>query len=91
MPCDLKLSNLTIEAGTWLEHMFVLPECIGRGIGTHVFSHCIHRCKSKHISKLKVLSDPNARLFYEKMGCTFVLDRPSTIQGRTTPYLEYRF
>lgn len=90
LPCDLMLSNLTIEAGTWLEHMFVLPAYVRSGVGTKLFSHCIHRCKSKHTPVLKILSDPNARLFYEKRGCVFVKDYPSTIKGRTTPYLEYR-
>lgn len=85
---DLILSGVRIEAGTWLEHMFILPALIRKGIGKKLFLHCIEQCHSK---VLKILADPNARFFYEKMGCNFIKEYPSTIEGRTTPYLEYNF
>ncbi len=87
---DLIVSDIVIEAGTWLEHMFISPQSIRNGIGTKLFWDCIKLCYSKSIVTLKILADPNSRGFYEKMGCKFIKDYPSTIEGRTTPYLEYR-
>ncbi len=86
---DLIVSDIVIEAGTWLEHMFISPQSIRNGIGTKLFLDCIELCYSKSIVTLKILADPNSRGFYERMGCKFIKDYPSTIEGRTTPYLEY--
>ncbi len=86
---DLIVSDIVIEVGTWLEHMFISPQSIRNGIGTKLFLDCIKLCNSKSINTLKILADPNSRGFYEKMGCKFIKEYPSTIEGRTTPYLEY--
>lgn len=92
---DLQISTITgvtsftLRAGHWLEHMFILPAFIGKGLGNKLFHHCIKNCRSRNTRKIGILSDPNAKGFYIKMGCNFVSDAPSTIAGRTTPYLEY--
>lgn len=86
---DLIVSDIVIEAGTWLEHMFISSSFIRKGIGTKLFLDCIEQCKSKKINTLKILADPNSRGFYEHLGCQFIVEYPSTIEGRTTPYLEY--
>ena len=88
---DLAVSEIIIEAGIWLEHMFILPEFIGKGIGRQLFTHCVEKCAKKNTDRIKILADPNASQFYEKMGCRFIKEYPSTIAGRTTPYLEYIF
>ncbi len=86
---NLQISETTLEAGHWLDHMFILPAYIGKGLGEKLFHHCIRICRLKSIQKIGILSDPNAIGFYLKMGCNFISDFPSTIAGRTTPYLEY--
>ncbi len=86
---NLLVSDITLEAGHWLEHMFILPAYIGKGLGKKLFNHCIRICSSTNIEKIGILSDPNAKGFYLKMGCKFISDYPSTIAERTTPYLEY--
>jgi GNAT superfamily N-acetyltransferase len=88
---DLDISGITLGKGFWLDHMFVKPESIGLGIGTHLFNHLDQRCKKIGVTQLGVLADPNARGFYEKMGCTYVKEYPSTIKNRTTPYLVLCF
>lgn len=85
------VSEIEIEAGLWLEHMFVLPDYIGKTIGTRLFAHCAKVGSKKNHAKLNILSDPNSTGFYQKMGCRFVCDYPSTIAGRTTPLLQYTF
>jgi len=84
---DIEASGIKIDKGYWLEHMFIAPKYIGRGIGKIMFEHLRKRCEIKGIRQLGILSDPNARGFYEKMGCTYQRELPSTISGRTTPLL----
>ncbi|MBM9604782.1 GNAT family N-acetyltransferase [Desulfopila inferna] len=78
-----------LEAGLWLEHMFLLPRYIGRGIGRELFHHCLTICTSMGYDALRILADPNATGFYTKMGCRYKGEFPSTIPGRTTPLLVY--
>ena len=85
---EIKVGGVVLARGHWLEHMFVRPLYLGIGIGTELFSHLRRRCREKEITVLNVLADPKARGFYEKMGCRYVQEFPSTIVGRTTPQLE---
>ena len=87
---DIEVSGITLSKGVWLEHMFVDPPNIGQGIGTRLFDHFRETCLAAAIIGVGILADPYARGFYEKMGCTYVLEFPSTIKGRTTPWLHYK-
>ena len=84
---DVVISGITINRGHWLEHMFVRPKYIGGGIGTELFGHLRKRCEGLSIKRLGILADPNSKGFYEKMGCRYRREIPSTIQNRTTPFL----
>lgn len=84
---DLDVSGIVIAKGHWLEHMFISPDFIGKGIGTKLFDHLKTICTENGITHIGILSDPNARGFYEKMGCRYIKEYPSTIQNRTTPLL----
>lgn len=84
---DIDVSGIIIRKGFWLEHMFIEPDHIGNGIGSKMFSHLRNQCKSEGIQSLGILADPNSKGFYEKMGCDYVKEYPSTIKDRTTPYL----
>ncbi|RJQ84641.1 MAG: GNAT family N-acetyltransferase [Desulfobacteraceae bacterium] len=61
---------------------------MGQGIGTKLFDHLRQRCIAKGIKELGILADPNARGFYEKMGCRYQGEHPSTIMNRTTPFWQ---
>jgi GNAT superfamily N-acetyltransferase len=84
---DIEISGIKIQKGFWLEHMFVTPQHIGKGIGTRMFDHLREWCCIQGIFRLSILADPNSRGFYQKMGCEYVSEFPSTIKNRTTPYL----
>ncbi|MGB3209689.1 MAG: GNAT family N-acetyltransferase [Desulforhopalus sp.] len=84
---EIKVDGVSLPCGHWLDHMFIRPPYIGSGIGTEMFQHLRNRCEHRKIENLNILADPNAKGFYEKMGCRFTEDFPSTITGRTTPYL----
>ncbi|SHO49783.1 GNAT family N-acetyltransferase [Desulfopila aestuarii] len=87
---DLLYSGARLEAGLWLDHMFVLPEFIGQGVGRLLFRHCKNRLSERGVISLNILADPNALGFYQKMGCEKHGLFPSSIPGRTTPRLTYR-
>ncbi len=86
---DIEVSGIIIKKGIWLEHMFIDPPNIGKGIGTELFNHLRERCIAKQIYEVGILADPNSKGFYERMGCVYRSEYPSTIKGRTTPYLQY--
>jgi GNAT superfamily N-acetyltransferase len=91
LPEGIEISGIRLPKGFWLEHMFIDPRHIGKGIGSNLFRHLRSRCEDMGIAELGILADPNARGFYEKMGCRYVGEFPSTIKNRTTPYLILSF
>jgi GNAT superfamily N-acetyltransferase len=88
---DMDFSGTVISKGHWLEHMFILPAFIGKGIGRKLFDHLRTICRQNRIAGITILSDPNAKGFYEKMGCRYVREIPSSIPNRTTPLLFLTF
>lgn len=85
---DLLLPGQTLDRGYWLDHMFILPEYIGKGLGRKLFAHVCSLCIKEGITRFELLADPYAREFYEKMGCVYIKDVSSSIEGRTTPLLR---
>ena len=79
----LEVVGITLWPGYWLDHMFVDPAHIGKGIGRMLFDHLVGFCTKEKIEAVHLLADPYAMEFYEKMGCTFVENVESTIQGRS--------
>jgi len=51
-----------------LQHLWVLPERMGQGIGRLLFTHALRRARHLGFSELEIESDPNAGGFYERMG-----------------------
>ena len=86
---DTVVAGITLPRGYMLDHMFVLPEFMGQGLGTALFNHLKLTCRQKAIRQLGILADPHARGFYEKLGCQYCGEIPSTIPGRTTPRFIY--
>ncbi len=86
----MECAQVILDKGYWLEHMFLVPQVIGSGLGRILFEHIVSRCTQKQIATLRILADPHAKGFYEKMGCIYKKDIPSTIAGRSTPLLLLR-
>ncbi len=87
---DIEISAVKINKGFWLEHMFIEPRSIRKGIGTKMFDHLRKMCAFRGINELGILADPNSREFYERMDCEYKFEYPSTIKNRTTPYLQLK-
>jgi len=88
VPEGFQAGELFITEGHWLEHIFIEPAYIGRGIGRRLVEHGKKVCREKGLEKLKVLADPHSRGFYEKIGARYVREEPSNIAGRTVSYFE---
>ena len=72
-----------------IEHLWVLPEFMGRGIGRALFKHALEWCRANAIDKLKVVSDPNALGFYLTLGGKVVGEESSIPQPRVLPVLQF--
>jgi len=72
-----------------IEHMWVLPEHIGKGYGKILFEYAKALALKHKGKKLRVTSDPNAAGFYQKMGMKQIGEIESSIpRRRMLPILE---
>ncbi|MGH7822212.1 MAG: GNAT family N-acetyltransferase [Candidatus Binatia bacterium] len=70
-----------------LEHMWVDPPAMARGIGATLFRHAASVARAAGVTVLRIASDPNAEGFYRKMGARRAGEVPSRPPGRTLPLL----
>ena len=74
-----------------VEALFVVPECIGTGLGQLLWDDLEIEAAKRSATRLVVQSDPYAEGFYLKMGMVRIGERASdSIPGRTLPLLEKR-
>jgi len=75
-----------------IEHLWVLPEHMGKGIGRELFDHTLTRCRELGARVLGIESDPNAQGFYEHMGANKVGEVVGEVDGqpRILPLLEIK-
>jgi GNAT superfamily N-acetyltransferase len=85
---DFLAGKVIVKKGFWLEHIFILPEFIGQGIGTDLMAEVKHICSKTKIDRLYIFSDPNAKGFYDKIGARYLNESPSSIEGRTVSLFE---
>ena len=73
-----------------VEHLWVLPEFIGQGIGAQLLRHALSRCIELRTHTLEIESDPNAQGFYKRMGARKVGENIGKVDGlwRVLPVLE---
>jgi GNAT superfamily N-acetyltransferase len=74
-----------------LEHLWVLPEAMRRGVGRALFAHAVERVRALGCETLEIESDPNAAGFYEHMGAHRVATTVTELEGRPRelPVLVY--
>jgi GNAT superfamily N-acetyltransferase len=73
-----------------LEHLWILPAYIRKGIGRALFEHALARCREMQCQGLEIVSDPNAQGFYERMGAKKVgvsVDEVD-VESRSLPVME---
>jgi GNAT superfamily N-acetyltransferase len=75
----------------WLEHLWVLPEAMRKGIGRELFVHATKIARTRGASEIQIESDPHAEGFYLKMGAHRSGEASSMIEGkpRSLPRLVF--
>jgi predicted N-acetyltransferase YhbS len=68
-----------------LEHLFVEPSRLRRGLGAALFRHAVEQARAAGFRRLTILSDPHAAGFYQAMGAQLEERVPSSIPGREIP------
>ncbi len=74
-----------------LEHLFIEPMYIGKGYGKMLWNHALEECKKLGIREFTIITSPDAREFYLRLGATIYSEVDSLIsKGNKTPKLIYR-
>ena len=79
-------------AESWrLEHLWILPQEMGRGFGRSLFTHAAARAAERGAVCLTIEADPNAEPFYRRMGAIRIGLLASEIDGhrRELPLLVF--
>ena len=76
------------EKSMKLDNLFVLPEYIGKGFGKYLMTDFLNRMKEIKIEKITLDSEPNAELFYSKMGFVKIGEFETSIKNRFMPIME---
>jgi len=83
---------LTTESdGLHLDHLWIAPQAMGRGIGRALFAHAVEKTRGLGHRTLRIEADPNAEGFYARMGARRVGEIVTEIEGqrRELPLLLY--
>lgn len=79
---DFQAGEFLIRKGFWLDHIFIHPSFIGKRVGSKLIFFAREVCRGKNIGSLHILSDPNAKGFYENISAQYIEEVPSNIKGR---------
>lgn len=83
---------LTTETdGLHLDHLWIAPHAMGRGIGRALFKHAAEEARALEFQAIKIEADPNAEGFYLRMGARRIGVNVTEIDGcrRELPLLLY--
>jgi GNAT superfamily N-acetyltransferase len=70
-----------------LDHLWLLPEHIGKGLGRRLFEHARDRAKELGAVRLVLEAEPPAAGFYERMGARRIGEN-LTAMGRLAPIMH---
>ncbi|MCT4566045.1 MAG: GNAT family N-acetyltransferase [Maledivibacter sp.] len=74
-----------------LEYLFIEPMYIGKRYGKMLWNHALESCKKLGIREFTIITSPDARGFYLRLGATIYNQIDSLIsKGNKTPKLIYR-
>ena len=72
------------DDGAILEHLWMLPDYMGQGIGKRLFLHA-----ASIFPEFTFTSDPHADEFYKHMGAVKIGEYESMLQGRMLTHFKY--
>jgi GNAT superfamily N-acetyltransferase len=70
-----------------LEHLWVLPGFMGKGVGRRLFEHASETARARGAKHMRIEADPNAIDFFRKLGAHQVGEVPGRPEGRLLPLL----
>ena len=77
-------------SGASLEYFFIEPKYIGNGYGKLLWNDLIQNCKNLGIKEFNIVTSPQAKEFYVKMGAIPCGEVESLLKkGRIIPQLIY--
>ena len=65
-----------------LDDLWIRPNYIGQGIGKKLFKHAVALVEVQGGKTLRLVAEPNAIGFYQKMGMRKVAEKASSPEGR---------
>jgi GNAT superfamily N-acetyltransferase len=82
----------TENDGVHLDHLWIIPAAMRRGIGRALFEHAVGQARTTGFDSITIEADPNAEPFYERMGAKRVGTSVGEVEGekRDLPVMEYR-
>jgi N-acetylglutamate synthase-like GNAT family acetyltransferase len=73
-----------------LEYLYIDPQYINKGYGKLLWKHMVENCKKNNIKEFSIVTSPQAKEFYTKMGALQVGEIESLVKrGRKIPLLTY--
>lgn len=74
---------LTTESdGVHLDHLWIAPHAMGRGIGRALFEHAVDQARRLGHKTLRIEADPNAEGFYTRLGARRAGEAVTEIEGQ---------
>ncbi len=85
-------SILLEENEASLEYFYIEPKFIGKGYGKLLWNHMITCCKDFGIGEIAIVTSPQAKAFYTKMGAVQIGEIESRVKKEhKIPQLIYTF
>jgi GNAT superfamily N-acetyltransferase len=79
----LRGNGSTVE----LDHLWVDPGCIGRGLGRRLLEHALAEARGSGSQRIEIDSDPHAESFYEHLGARRIGKTAAPVDGDAARYL----
>lgn len=80
------------EMDAVLDHLWIAPEWMGRGLGGELLGHAMRTARELGAARLEIDSDPHAEAFYRRMGAVRVGEVRADVDEvqRVLPRMEIR-
>lgn len=87
---DGAIAGVAALEGAEVAHLWVRPDRQGGGVGRALLERLVEQARERGWTELRVVSDPNARPFYERFGAVLVDEVPAPVAGvdRKLPVLD---
>ena len=79
------------ETEAELDHLWILPDYIGQGIGKQLFLYTAQRIQEMGYAEMVFTSDPHADGFYRKLGAERIGNYYSVLQNTTLAKFKFTF